>query len=87
MYIETIYLRDVMVFLVAAGIVVPLIRRLGVSPVFGFLLVGLAIGPHGLGRFVDVLPWLSYAVITDPADVRALAHLGGMGADLAVAGR
>ena len=31
----------------------PLVRRLKVSPVFGFLVVGLAIGPHGLARFSD----------------------------------
>ncbi len=76
MYVETIDLREVMIFLVAAGIVVPLVRRLGMSPVFGFLVVGLAIGPHGVARFADALPWLRYAVITDLAGVRPLAELG-----------
>jgi CPA2 family monovalent cation:H+ antiporter-2 len=76
MHVDTLNLREVMVFLVAAGIVVPLVRRLKISPVFGFLVVGLAIGPHGLARFSDTLPWLSYAVITDLASVRPLAELG-----------
>lgn len=76
MHVETIDLREVMIFLVAAGIVVPLVRRLGMSPVFGFLVVGLAIGPHGVARFADALPWLRYVVITDLAGVRPLAELG-----------
>ena len=65
-----------MIFLFAAGIVVPLVRRLKISPVFGFLLVGLAIGPHGVVRFAESLPWLRYAAITDLASVRPLAELG-----------
>lgn len=76
MHIETLNLREVIVFLVAAGVVVPLIQRLRISPVLGFLAVGLAIGPHGLGRFADALPWLGYATITDLDGVRALAELG-----------
>ena len=76
MHVETLNLREVMVFLFAAGIIVPLVRRLRISPVFGFLVVGLAIGPHGVARFADALPWLHYAVITDLAGVRPLAELG-----------
>ena len=76
MDVDALNLREVMVFLVAAGVVVPLVRRLKISPVFGFLVVGLVIGPHGLARFSDALPWLSYAVITDLAGVRPLAELG-----------
>ena len=73
---ETLSLREVMVFLVAAGVVVPLVHRLRVSPVLGFLVVGLVIGPHGLARFADTVPWLGYAAIADSEDVRALAELG-----------
>jgi len=76
MHVETLDLREVMVFLFSAGIVVPLVHRLKISPVFGFLIVGLAIGPHGVARFTDALPWLRYAVITDLEGVRLLAELG-----------
>ena len=76
MHAEALNLREVMVFLFAAGIFVPLVRRLGVSPVFGFLAVGVVIGPYGLARFADTLPWLRYVVITDLAGVRPLAELG-----------
>lgn len=76
MHFETLNLREVMVFLIAAGVIVPLINRLRVSPVLGFLIVGLLIGPHGLARFVDTAPWIGYAVIADLDGVRALAELG-----------
>ena len=76
MHIQTLNLHAVIVFLVAAGVVVPLFYRLRLSPVLGFLIVGLLIGPHGFGRFVDVAPWLQYAVITDLDGVSALAELG-----------
>lgn len=76
MHAEELNLREVIVFLVAAGIVVPLVHRLKVSPVFGFLLVGLAIGPFGFARFSDAAPWLTYGAITDLEGVRPLAELG-----------
>lgn len=73
---ETLNLHEVLVFLFAAGVVVPLVRRLKISPVFGFLLVGIVIGPYGLGRLSDDLPWLGYFVISDLEGVRLLAELG-----------
>ena len=76
MHGETLDLREVMVFLFSAGIVVPLVRRLRISPVLGFLVIGLVIGPHGVARFVEVLPWLRHVVITDLEGVRLLAELG-----------
>jgi monovalent cation:proton antiporter-2 (CPA2) family protein len=76
MHPEALNLGEVMVFLVAAGVVVPVVRRLGLGSVFGFLLVGLVIGPFGLARFVPDAPWLAYAVITNLDRVHALAELG-----------
>ena len=76
MHAETLDLRDVIVFLVAAGVVVPFVQRLKVSPVLGFLFVGVIIGPYGLARFEETVPWFSYAAITDLEGVSALAELG-----------
>jgi CPA2 family monovalent cation:H+ antiporter-2 len=73
---EALNLREVVVFLVAAGLVVPFLHRLKISPVLGFLGAGLVIGPYGLARFAGDLPWLSYMVIADLEGVRALAELG-----------
>ncbi len=73
---EALKLHDAVVFLVAAGVVIPIVKRLRVSPVLGFLFVGLAVGPHGLARFADQIPWLDVLLITDVSGVRALAELG-----------
>jgi len=73
---EHLNLREVIIFLAAAGLVVPLMQRLKINPVLGFLTVGLVIGPFGLGGFTDSLPWLRYVVIEDIEGVRKVAELG-----------
>lgn len=76
MHPEIPYLREIIIFLVAAGLVVPLVRRAGISPVLGFLFVGLVIGPYGVGRFVGDTPILEYFVIADIEGVSRVAELG-----------
>jgi CPA2 family monovalent cation:H+ antiporter-2 len=68
--------KELLVILVAAGVVIPLFHRLGVSTVLGFLLTGILIGPSVLGRFLADHPWLGYFTIERPGDVKALADLG-----------
>ncbi|MEQ8661289.1 MAG: cation:proton antiporter [Gammaproteobacteria bacterium] len=69
-------LQEIVVFLVAAGLVIPLGKRLRLSPVLGFLIIGLAVGPHGLARVAERHAWLEPALITDVEGVGALAELG-----------
>ena len=68
--------RDLVVFLAAAGVMVPLFSRLRISPVLGFLAAGVLLGPDGLARFADVAPWLGWITISDAAQLRALSELG-----------
>ena len=68
--------KDLVVFLAAAGVVVPLFSRLKISPVLGFLAAGVVLGPHGLGQFTSILPWLSWFTINDPAQIAQLSELG-----------
>lgn len=70
------YLKEIIVFLVSAGVVVPFARRFGVNPVLGFLTIGLVVGPLGLGRLAGDVPLLGYVSIADPEAVRALGELG-----------
>ena len=53
------YLRETIIFLIAAGVMVPLFHRFRVSPVLGYLVVGGVIGPFGLGLLADDFPILS----------------------------
>jgi CPA2 family monovalent cation:H+ antiporter-2 len=67
---------DVVLFLATAGVVVPLLRHCGVSPILGFLSAGVVLGPHGLGAQRASLPWLRYFTIGNPEEMAQLAELG-----------
>jgi len=67
---------DALVVLGTAGIVVPLVRRFGLSPVLGYLGAGAALGPLGIGSFMDKAPWLYWFTVVDPKNVSGLAELG-----------
>ena len=69
-------LGDALVILGAAGIVIPVFARFRITPVIGFILVGLLVGPYGLGRHVFDLPWLSYVTISDPEALEPFAEFG-----------
>ena len=68
--------KDVVLFLATAGVVVPLFRRWKVSPILGFLLAGVVLGPFGLGSLTDHFPWLEYFTIDNPEEIGQLAEFG-----------
>jgi monovalent cation:H+ antiporter-2, CPA2 family len=55
--------KETLLFLVTAGVVAPLFFRLRVSPVLGYLLAGVALGPYGLGSIGLKAPWLNALAI------------------------
>ena len=69
-------MSDALVILGAAGIVIPVFARFRVTPVIGFILVGLAVGPYGLGRMVFEHEWLNWFTITDPQRLEPFAEFG-----------
>lgn len=58
------YLREIVVFLVATVLIVPLFRWFKASPVLGYLFVGAVVGPFGL------------AIISDAEGIARMAELG-----------
>ncbi len=68
--------KDALILLGATGIVIPLFQRQRISPIIGFILVGIAVGPSGLGALVHYWPPLAAVTIEDPAAIGPLAELG-----------
>lgn len=73
---DEVAIKHVLIFLAAAGVVVPLFSRLRVSVVPGFLIAGVILGPLGLGRLASDYPWLSPFTFTTTENVLAFADLG-----------
>jgi K+:H+ antiporter len=69
-------LKGLIIFLVVAGVIVPLFHRARIGTVLGFLIAGVVLGPHGLGRLDAAYPWLRYVTFDDPASVAVLAEFG-----------
>jgi len=69
-------LSDALTILGAAGIVIPAFARLKISPVIGFILVGVIAGPYALGSLAPAHPWLQAVSISDPHAIEPFAELG-----------
>ena len=68
--------REALLFLVTAGVAAPLFFHIRVSPVLGYLLAGLALGPQGLGRLAGRSSWLDLFAITDIESIDRIAAFG-----------
>ena len=60
----------------AAGIVIPAFARIRISPIIGFILIGMLVGPFGLGALPAAQPWLHYVTISKPHAIEPFAELG-----------
>ena len=69
-------LKNLMIFLVAAGVIVPLFHRARIGEVLAFLLIGMLVGPHGLGQLVPAHPWLQWVTVGEGPLVGLLAEFG-----------
>ncbi|MEM9500420.1 MAG: cation:proton antiporter [Pseudomonadota bacterium] len=69
-------MSDALVILGAAGIVIPVFARFRITPIIGFILIGIAVGPYGLGTLVDEVPWLRHVTISDPESLAPFADFG-----------
>lgn len=69
-------LSDALVILGAAGIVIPAFARMRISPVIGFILVGMLVGPGGLGAMAADVPMLNYVTISNPEAIKPFAEFG-----------
>ncbi|WP_300376454.1 cation:proton antiporter [Henriciella sp.] len=73
---QEIFLKDLLVFLFAAGVIVPAFRALRLPAVAGFLIAGVALGPHGLGTLEHLWQPLQYFTVSEPEAAEPFAELG-----------
>ncbi len=69
-------MSNALVILAAAGVIIPAFARLRITPVIGFILVGLLLGPMGLGALVSRYPWLDWVTISAGNDIALIGEYG-----------
>jgi len=70
------HLRETVLFLALAGVLIPLLQRLRINQVLGFLGGGMLLGPFGLSLWSDTWPVLDWVTFPHTRGVAALAELG-----------
>jgi Kef-type K+ transport system membrane component KefB/voltage-gated potassium channel Kch len=68
--------KDVLIVLGAAGIAVPLLRRVGINTILGFLIVGVVLSPGILDRLAKSFPVLENLKLAHPDSLAAFAEFG-----------
>jgi monovalent cation:H+ antiporter-2, CPA2 family len=69
-------ISDIVVILGAAGIVIPAFARFRITPIIGFILVGILVGPFGLGALVSRYPVLEWVTISDQQSIKNIGEYG-----------
>lgn len=67
---------DAIVILGAAGIIIPAFARFRITPIIGFILVGVLLGPSGLGSLSGEYNWLQFVTISDREAIEPFAEFG-----------
>ena len=67
---------DAIVILGAAGIIIPAFARFRITPIIGFILVGVLLGPSGLGSLQGQYDWLRFLTISDREAIEPFAEFG-----------
>jgi monovalent cation:H+ antiporter-2, CPA2 family len=73
---EIFVFKDALIVLGTAAVVAPVVHRLKISPILGFLAVGAALGPHGLGRLADYSRTIDWLTVTGERQIAFIADLG-----------
>ncbi len=73
---EIFVFKDALIVLGTAAIVAPVVHRLKISPILGFLVVGAALGPHGLGRLAEHSRAIDWFTVTGEKQIAFIADFG-----------
>lgn len=70
------HFSDVLILLGITGLSIPLLQRLKISPVLGFLACGLLAGPYGISAFLTYVGLPAHAPISDSVAIKSFSELG-----------
>ncbi|MFN3827880.1 MAG: cation:proton antiporter [Micavibrio sp.] len=70
------HFSDLLLLLGVAGLTIPFLRKFKISPVLGFLICGVVLGPHGLLPWIDKVPGVSVPVTDGNKVIQSFAELG-----------
>lgn len=70
------FLPETLLFLTLSGILIPLLQKLRMNQVLGFLAVGILLGPYAVGGWAQQVPWLSAFTFSNPDAIQGYAELG-----------
>jgi CPA2 family monovalent cation:H+ antiporter-2 len=73
---EVYAFKDALIVLGTAAVVAPIMPRLKVSPVLGYLAVGVLLGPYGLGRLAERSRLLDWLTVTGERQIDFIGDLG-----------
>lgn len=74
--LQTDGINNALVILGAAGIVIPAFARFRITPIIGFILVGVFVGPMGLGALAAQYEWLEWVTINDSEEIQQIGEYG-----------
>lgn len=70
------FLREIILFLILAGILIPTLQRLRINQVLGFLVAGTLLGPFGMGLLAARFPEVTWITFPSGQGVSMLAEIG-----------
>lgn len=73
---EIFVFKDALIVLGTAAVVAPVVHRLKISPILGFLVVGALLGPYGLGQLADYSRAIDWLTVTGEKQIAFIADLG-----------
>lgn len=74
--IDIAQFKEALIVLGSAALVIPVFHRFKLSPVLGYILIGMVVGPYGVGSLSDAIPWLSFFSIAKEGAISGAAEFG-----------